>query len=429
VSNILHQITKVDKKDPEISKLVTKIERLRNEIGSKLKQTETDESALKFSVIQLAENIEKIMVKTGNKNMVNQIFGMLELYFKESYDLSEKTCLMFESFFDDYPQYTRKIVKNNSPYILMDLDATNSFDIETVIKSEGRLPEENKLYRTRVDNALHLLDKLDFSRLTKDQCLLFNEKMRNVIKNKQHELEHNYRLVDKKGEKRSHTSKKYSPYDDEPQHEIASPGNKVTQQLIKIRNQWNDIITQTQYMKFHSPELENEIASCLSIFYKTLRFITDHKHKASVADWVNMSLATNDFNPNYASSNIKFKAPLCAKCRDRDETLDPVGKKKIFRHIQMYSEYQIDRKWNEKGEPTVPPYIWRCKRCGGTQQKEEEMSVERINESIVYTNAYLIDLFNKSDIYRAFSIMFEELIKPNRLVTAHNTSNKLLSKK
>jgi len=429
VSNILQQLTKNDKKDPELLKLISKVEKLKNEIGPKLRQTETDETALKFAIVQLAENIEKIMVRNGRKDMVNQIFGMLVSYFKDSYDLSEKTCLMVESFFDDYPQYTRKIVKNNSPYIFMDTDATNSFDIETVIKNEGRLPEENKLYRTRIDAALSLIDNIDFSRLTKDQCLPLNERLGNIIKNKQHELEHNYRLVDKKGNKKQHTAHTYDPYNDEPKVETASPNNKVTQKLIKIRNQWNEIITQSQYMNFHSPELEKEVSEYLDVFYKVLRFLTDKKHKASLADWINMSLATNDFNSNYAASNIKFKAPLCAKCRDKDEVLDPMGKKRIFRHIQMYSEYQTDRGWDKDGKPTIPPYLWRCKRCGGTEQKEEEMSVERINESLVYTNAFLIDMFNKADIYKAFSIMFEELVKPERLVAAHKTSNKLLSKK
>ena len=94
----------------------------------------------------------------------------------------------------------------------------------------------------------------------------------------------------------------------------------------------------------------------------------------------------------------------------------------------MYSEYQLDR-FDDKGNAIKDPYIWRCKRCNGTERKEETMSVERINESMIVVNSMLIDICNNSDIYKACSIYFEELIKPQRLVTAHNTSNKLLSKK
>ena len=427
MSNILQELTKNDTKDPQLVKWIEKADELKAEIGLKLKQTETDESALKFLVIGLAETIEKIMVKNNCEEYVNQIFMYLSNYFKTNYGISDKTNHMLLSFFDDYPQYERKIVRNNCPYILSGSDVLSSFDIEEVIRMEGALPEENKLYKSDVEHALSTLDKIDFSRLTKDQCMFVSEKMNNIIKNKQHELEHNYRLVDKKGEQTQSTHR-YDPYADAPAHEKASPGNKITQGLIKIRNQFSEMITQSQYMQFPSPELENEISGYFETFYKVLRFITDKKHKASIADWSNMSLATNDINSNYASSNIKFKAPLCIKCREPDEVNDPTGTKKIFRHIQMYNEYQMDR-FDKEGNAIINPYIWRCKRCHGTEQKEEIMSVERINESLVFVNTLLIDICNKSDIYKAISIYFEELIKPGRLVTAHNTSNKLLSKK
>lgn len=426
MSNILQEITKNETKDPELVKLISKATTLQDEIGSKLKLTETDESALKFQVIGLAETIESIMIKNGCEEYSNQIFTYLSTFFKTNFGISEKTNNMLYSFFVDYPQYCRTIVRNNCPYIMSESDTKSSFDIEEVLRAEGTLPEESKIYRSHVENALLALNKIDFSRLPKETCLLFSEKMSNIIKNKQHELEHNYRLVDKKGERVSRST--YDPYGDQPEQESASPGNKITQGLIKIRNQFNDMITQSQYIKFPSPELENEISGYFETFYKVLRFITDKKHKASIADWSNMSLATNDFNSCYAHSNIKFKAPLCAKCREHDEVNDPTGEKKIFRHIQMYNEYQVDR-FNKKGKAVRDPYIWRCKRCNGTERKEETMSVERINESLIVVNSMLIDICNNSDIYKACSIYFEELIKPQRLVTAHNTSNKLLSKK
>lgn len=427
MSNILQQITKNDTKDPYLVKLIAKANELKEEIGSKLKQTETDESALKFQVIGLAETVEKIMLKNNCGEYVSQIFTYISNYFKENYNISEKTEHLLLSFFSDYPQYERTIVKNNCPYILSGKEVLRAFDINETMMSDGRLPTENKLYKSNVEHALITLDKIDFSRLTKDQCLFVSEKMSNIIKNKQHELEHNYRLVNKKGEKKD-VKKKYDPYEPDPPQETSHPDNKITQALIKIRNQFDSMITQTQYMKFPSPELENELAGYFETFYRTLRFITDRKHKASIADWSNMSLATNYFNANYASSSIKFKAPLCVKCKEPDEINDPTGDKKIFRHIQMYNEYQMDR-YDRDGMVVANPYIWRCKRCHGTKQKEEIMSVERISESLVYINTLLIDLVNKSDIYKAICIYFEELTKPGRLVTAHNTSNKLLSMK
>jgi hypothetical protein len=427
VSNILQQITKNDKNDPDLVKLIEKADKLKAEIGSKLKQTELDESALRTMVIGLAETIEKIMKKNNCGEYTNQIFTYLSNYFKSDWNISEKTNNLLYSFFADYPQYERMIVKNNCPYILSGSDAASSFDIEEVLRSEGTLPEESKLYKSQIEYALSTLNKIDFSRLPKDTCLTVSEKMSNIIKQKQHELEHNYRLIDKKGDK-TQNQHKYDPYEDSPAQETASPGNKITQSLIKVRNQFDAMITQSQYMKFPSPELENELSGYFETFYKSLRFITDRKHKASLADWSNMSLATNDFNSCYANSNIKFKAPLCAKCKEQDEVNDPTGKKKIFRHIQMYSEYVMDR-YDKEGNPISDPYIWRCKRCNGTERKEETMSVERINESMVLVNSLLIDMCNKSDIYKAISIYFEELIKPGRLVIAHHTSNKLLSKK
>ncbi len=420
MSNILQQLTK---NDPDL----VKFDKLRREIGAKLRQTETDETVLKFQVINLAETLEAIMLRNEQEAFVSQIFTLLSRYFKDEFDISEKTNNMLYSFFEDYPQYTRTIVGNNTPYIMSEVEKMRCFDIEGVIKAEGSLPEENKLYRSRVELALNTLDTIEFSKLTKDQCIIIGEKISNLAKDKQHELEHNYKLTTKKG-KKQRSSHKYDPYDDDAP-ETAAPGNKITQSLIKIRNQFNEMITQSQYMKFPSPELETELSGYFDTFYKVLRFITDRKHKASLADWSNMSLATNYYNSHYASSNIKFKAPLCATCKDRDEDLDPVGKKRIYQHIQMYSEYQIDRKPDKKGKPTLPPYIWRCPRCGKTNQKEEIMSFERINESLVYMNSLLIDVVNKSDIYKAVSIYFEELVKPQRLITAHNTSNKLLSKK
>jgi hypothetical protein len=426
VSNILQELTKNNTKDPELIKLIEKATILQNEIGPKLKQTETDESALKFQVIGLAETIESIMIKNDCEEYSNQIFTYISTYFKTNFGISEKTNNMLYSFFNDYPQYCRSIVRNNCPYIMSESDTRSSFDIEEVLKANGTLPEESKIYKSQIENALITLYRIDFSRLPKEACIQFSEKMSNIIKNKQHELEHNYRILDKKGDKTSKSP--YDPYADEPVHETASPGNKITQMLIKVRNQFNDMITQSQYIKFPSPELENEISGYFETFYKVLRFITDKKHKASVADWSNMSLATNDFNSCYAHSNIKFKAPLCAKCKEHDDINDPVGNKNIFRHIQMYSEYQLDR-FDDKGNAIKDPYIWRCKRCNGTERKEETMSVERINESMIVVNSMLIDICNNSDIYKACSIYFEELIKPQRLVTAHNTSNKLLSKK
>lgn len=405
---------------------MSKATTLQEEIGSRLKLTETDESALKFQVIGLAETIEKIMVKNGCAEYANQIFTYLSEYFKTNFGISEKTNIMLYSFFGDYPQYCRTIVRDNCPYIMSESDTKSSFDIEEVLRADGTLPEEAKIYRSQVENALMALYKIDFSKLPKETCLLFSEKMSNIIKNKQHELEHNYRLVDKKGERTSRDT--YDPYGGSSGYETASPNNKITQGLIKIRNQFNDMITQSQYIKFPSPELENEISGYFETFYKVLRFITDKKHKASIADWSNMSLATNDFNSSYAHTNIKFKAPLCSHCVEHDDINDPTGDKNIFRHIQMYNEYQVDR-FNKKGKAIRDPYIWRCKRCHGTERKEETMSVERINESLIVVNSMLIDICNKSDIYKACSIYFEELIKPQRLVTAHNTSNKLLSKK
>ena len=426
MSNILQQIIKNEKKDPDLVKWIEKVDKLKAEIGSKLKQSEMDESALRTMVIGLAETIEKIMLKNSCSEYINQIFTYLSNYFKSDWGISEKTNRMLYSFFIDYPQYGRKIVKSNCPYILSGNDVTSAFDIEEVLRTEGTLPEESKIYKSQVDHALSTLNGVDFSRLTKEQCLIISEKMSNIIKTKQHELEYNYRLVNKKGDKTE--THKYDPYEDNTVQEKASPGNKITQALIKVRNQFDEMITQSQYMKFPSPELEKELAEYFETFYKALRFITDRKHKASLADWSNMSLATNDFNSCYANSNIKFKAPLCSKCKEQDDVNDPTGKKKIFRHIQMYSEYVMDR-YDKNGKAISDPYIWRCKRCNGTDRKEETMSVERINESMVLVNTLLIDMCNKSDIYKAISIYFEELIKPGRLVTAHHTSNKLLSKK
>src|ERR1044072_2402566 len=430
MSNLLQQIKK-SKKDSDFNKILGKVENI-DEIGKKLKQTETDELALKYEVIGLAEKIEKIMLKHDQKFMIGQVFSILSRYFNEQFDISERSNDLLLSFFSDYPKYTRTIVRNNSPYVLSPVEMASSFDIEEVVKTEGSLPEENKIYRNKIDSAISVLDDIDFSRLTKDQCLAFNEKMGNIIKDKQHDLEHNYRLVDKKGQKKNVTTarKKYDPYEDiaATSSTSANPNNKVTQAFIKIRNQFSEMVTQSMYMDFLSPELENEVAERLETFYKTCRFITDKKHKASIPDWSNISMATEDYNSHYASGNIKFLAPLCAKCKDRDEINDPEGKKKIFRHLQMYHEYQVDR-FDKNGKAVRDPYIWRCKRCGGTKRKEEVISVERINESLIYINAQLHDIVNKSDIYRALSIYFEELIKPERLKTAHYTSNKLLSKK
>lgn len=425
VSNILQHLTNSEKKDPDL----VKFDKLRREVGPKLKQLETDETVLKFQVISLAETLEKIMINHDQKSFVNQIFTLLSRYFKSEYDISQKSALLLWSFFEDYPQYTRISVKNNSPYIMSDRERKSTYDVTDVLRSEGSMPEENKLYRVTIDNCLSLIDKLDFSRLTKDQCLIIDDKLQSIVKNKQHELEHNYKLLNnQKNTNKQRTTNAYNPYDDEP--EVANPGNKITQILIKIRNQFNEMIVQSQYIKPPSPELENELCGQFGTFYKVLRFITDKKHKASVVDWSNMSLATNDYNSHYASSNIKFKAPLCARCKDRSEDLDPIGKKHIYQHIQMYSEYQMNREYDKKSKKFVgDPYIWRCPRCKGTSQKIEIMSVERINESLVYMNSLLMDIVNKSDIYKAVSIYFEELIKPQRLVAAHTTSNKLLSKK
>jgi hypothetical protein len=171
-----------------------------------------------------------------------------------------------------------------------------------------------------------------------------------------------------------------------------------------------------------SPELEEELYTYFNTFYRNLRFLTDKKHKISLPDWSNLSVAADDTNAHHASSNIKFKTSLCATCKDRDDDLDPEGKKHIFRHVQMYSIYNLKR---TKKRPD--PYYFECPRCHKNKRLEVIISRERINEAIPYINALFIDTINHNDILKGINMMLEEMVKPERLNTAHEISNKILS--
>lgn len=88
----------------------------------------------------------------------------------------------------------------------------------------------------------------------------------------------------------------------------------------------------------------------------------------------------------------------------------------------MYSRYNLER---TKEKPD--PYYFECPRCKGTKRLEVIISRERINEAIPYINALFMDTINHNDILKGINMMLEEMVKPERLNTSHEISNKILS--
>ena len=381
--------------------LEQKVSTLKESIGTRLRQREIDRDALKYDILELAECMKNIMIKNDQRNLINCIYSIIIRDFKSKYSISDETKIMIDGFFKDFPEYRRDIIRNNARFILSEKEMNNSYDLAEIMKTDGIMPEENGVYVSKLEDSINTLNTLDVAKLTKDQASIVLEKLDKIAKaNKQ----------DSKS-KNTHSTPT-----------TTNPNNQVTQILIKIRDQWNEIISLSQYAQIPTRELEEELAGYFSNFYKNLRFVTDRKHKITLPDWANLSIATDDTNAHSASSNIKFETSLCPKCKDIDEDLDPVGKKKIYRHRQMYIDYSYRRTKKDK-----LPYVFRCPRCKGTKRKEIIISRERVNEYIAYVNALFIDTINHSDILKGLNIFLEELIKPERLNQAHETSNKLLS--
>ncbi len=377
------------------------IEELTLSIGTRLKQREFDENGLKFDLIKLAETIEQIMINNKQNAFINTIYSIILRDLKIKYSISEESEKLIDKFFVDFPKYRRDVIQENAPFILNELQLNNSYSVKDVIKNEGVMPEENRVYISTIEDTLTFLNNVDLSRLTKDQADTVLEKLDNISKKNKHESTHSTRSGSQ-----VHTN----------------PGNRITQILIKIRQQWDEVISYTQSIQAPTPELEEELYNYFNTFYRNLRFLTDKKHKISLPDWSNLSLATNDDNAHHASSSIRFKTSLCAKCKDFDEDLDPEHKKRIYRHVQMYSRYNLER---TKEKPD--PYYFECPRCKGTKRLEVIISRERINEAIPYINALFMDTINHNDILKGINMMLEEMVKPERLNTSHEISNKILS--
>jgi hypothetical protein len=388
-SNIVLQV--------EYDELEGKIE----SIGKKLRQRELDESELKYEILGLAESMKSIMIKRDQKNLVNCIYSIIMRKFKSKFSISMETERMVDGFFKDFPEYRRDIIRNNARFILSEKELNNSYDLDEIMRTDGIMPEENIVYMHTLKQSLDTIDKVDFSKLTKDQASDILEKIDKISK-------------DNKTESKS--TGNHQPAS------ITNPSNKLTQILIKIRNQFDEIVSLSQYANIPTRELEDELFAYFNNFYRNLRFVTDKKHKITLPDWSNLSLATNDINAHHASSHTKFLTSLCANCKDIDEDKDPEGKKHIYQHVQMYHEYNIKR---TKKNPL--PYVYRCPRCKGKERLEVIISRERVNEYIAYVNALFIDTINHNDILKGLNMFLEELIKPSRLNSSHETSNKLLS--
>jgi hypothetical protein len=378
------------------------IEDLTLSVGRRLKQREFDVTSLKYDTIKLAEAIEKKMIDNKMNGFINCIYSIILRDLKIKFQISKESELLVDGFFTDYPKYRRDIIRDNAPFILSSAEIDNSYSIREVMKTDGVMPEENRVYSSTIDDTLTFLNTMDLSRLTKDQSENVIEKLDNIVKRNKHEASH-----------ASHRSTS-------PIH--TSPNNKISQVLIKIRQQWDEMISYAQTMKTPTPELEEELYNYFNTFYRNLRFLTDKKHKISLPDWANLSLASDDTNAHHASSNIKFKTSLCAKCKDFNDELDPEHKKRIYTHVQMYIEYNFKR---TKKKPY--PYQFVCPRCKGTKRKEVIISRERINEAITHINSLFVDTINHSDILRAINMFLEEVVKPDRLNTSHEISNKILS--
>lgn len=381
--------------------LEAKVKSLKENIGKRLRQRQLDEDSLKYDILELAESMKKIMIRNDQRNLINCIYSIIIRDFKSKYNISEETEKMINGFFNNFPEYRRDIIRDNARFILSEKEMNNSYDLNEILKKDGIMPEENSIYVSTVEESLDVLNELDLSKLTKDQAYDVLEKIDKISKENKPDS----------SSKSKHTI-----------NNITSPNNKLTQILIKIRNQLNDIVSLSQYAQIPTRDLEDELYRYFNNFYKQLRFITDRKHKVTPADWSNLSIATDDVNAHYASSQIKFKTNLCAICKDIDEEKDPEGKKKIYRHVQMYQDYNYIR---DADNPL--PYIFRCPRCKGDDRLEIIISRERINEYMPFVNALFIDTINHSDVLKGLYIFLEELIKPERLNKAHETSNKLLS--
>lgn len=381
--------------------LETKIKDLKESIGKRLRQRELDEDELKYDILELAESMKKVMIKTDQKNLINCIYSMIIRDFKSKFSITSQTEEMINGFFKDFPEYRRDIIRNNARFILNEKEMNNSYDVNEILKTDGIMPEENNVYMANVKKSLETIDRIDFSKLTKDQQSDILEKIEKISKENEH---------DTKSVSRHHAVT------------VTKPNNKLTQILIKITNQFHEIVSLSQFANIPSRELEDELYAYFNNFYKNLRFMTDRKHKISLPDWANLSTATTEVNAHHASSHTKFLTSLCAKCKDFDDELDPEHKKKIYRHVQMYHEYNFKR---TKKNPL--PYYFVCPRCKGKNRLEIIISRERINEYIAYVNAHFIDTINHYDILKGLNMFLEELIKPERLNSSHNTSNKLLS--
>lgn len=381
--------------------LEIKIKTLKESIGKRLRQRELDEEGLKYDIIELAEAMKKLMIKNDQRNFINCIYSIIIRDFKSKYSISMETEKMINRFFNDFPEYRRDIIRNNARFILSEKEMNNSYDVNEILKTDGILPEENNVYVATVKESLSTLNQIDFSKLTKEQAEDVLEKIDKISKENK---------ADSKSKSKHGTGS------------TTTPNNKLTQILIKIRNQLNEIVSLSQYAEIPTRQFEDELYSYFNNFYRNLRFITDRKHKITLPDWSNLSLATDDTNAHFASSQTKFKTSLCAVCKDIDEEKDPEGKKKIYVHRQMYCEYNYHR---TKKNPL--PYIYRCPRCRGTERLEIIISRERVNEYIAYVNALFIDTINHNDILKGLNMFLEECIKPERLNSSHETSNKLLS--
>lgn len=381
--------------------LEAKVKDLQQSIGKRLRQREIDEDSLKYDVLELAESMKKVMIKRDQKGLINCIYSIIIRDFKSKFQISMETEKMINRFFRDFPEYRRDIIRNNATFILSEKELNNSYDIKEIMKTDGIMPEENAVYMSTVKESLDTLDRIDFSKLTRDQQSDILEK------------------IDKISKENKHTS---TPTTKHQLSNITKPSNKLTQILIKITNQFHEIVSLSQYANIPTRELEDELFLYFNNFYRNLRFITDKKHKITLPDWSNLSLATNDINAHHASSHTKFLTSLCAKCKDIDEEKDPEGKKKIYQHVQMYHEYNFKR---TKKNPL--PYVFRCPRCKGKERLEVIISRERVNEYIAYVNALFIDTINHNDILKGLNMFLEEMVKPERLNSSHETSNKLLS--
>jgi hypothetical protein len=209
---------------------------------------------------------------------------------------------------------------------------------------------------------------------------------------------------------------------------VSSPmPTAITHCFQEIRDLFNILVNRSMYYPAPNEQIKDKIVNSLEHFIRQLKYITDEKSKITYTDWADTAVIADTYRVNAGHSLITFYAPLCPQCKDIDDELDPLGRKKIYIHVDMRREYN-DRFDPNKPYEDQPAYIFRCPRCKGTEMLAVKLTHERIASNYLNILKMMIDNINTPGILNALEIYSKSCEQPYKMATSKEVSNKLLSK-